>query len=153
MAKISYNKLGITKDELNKVQTVEYNDQTIEVKQYLPVIEKSELITRVLNNSVDENNGYYNLLKLDMNPDTATIEIESNELVKAKDKEYHKSVDILAKINNNLRIDIEINSERYDSVKFRNTMYLEKITTDTIESGNTNSSMTKYYFYIKLLFL
>jgi hypothetical protein len=26
MAKISYNKLGITKDELNKVQIVEYND-------------------------------------------------------------------------------------------------------------------------------
>ena len=67
MAKISYNKLGITKDELNKVQTVEYNDQTIEVKQYLPIAEKSELITRVLNNSVDENTGYYNLLKLDMN--------------------------------------------------------------------------------------
>lgn len=66
MAKISYTKLGINKEELNKVQTVEYNGQTIEVKQYLPVIEKSELITRVLNNSVDENNGYYNLLKMDM---------------------------------------------------------------------------------------
>lgn len=66
MAKISYIKLGINKEELNKVQTVEYNGQTIEVKQYLPVIEKSELITRVLNNSVDENNGYYNLLKMDM---------------------------------------------------------------------------------------
>ena len=66
MAKISYNKLGITKDELNKVQTVEYNDQTVEVKQYLPIAEKSELITHVLNNSVDENNGYYNLLKMDM---------------------------------------------------------------------------------------
>ena len=66
MAKISYTKLGINKEELNKVQTVEYNGQIIEVKQYLPVIEKSELITRVLNNSVDENNGYYNLLKMDM---------------------------------------------------------------------------------------
>lgn len=65
MAKISYTKLGINKEELNKVQTVEYNGQTIEVKQYLPVTEKSELITRVLNNSVDENNGYYNLLKMD----------------------------------------------------------------------------------------
>lgn len=66
MAKISYTKLGINKEELNKIQTVEYNGQTIEVKQYLPVSEKSELITRVLNNSVDENNGYYNLLKMDM---------------------------------------------------------------------------------------
>ena len=66
MAKISYTKLGINKEELNKVQTVEYNGQTTEVKQYRPVIEKSELITRVLNNAVDENNGYYNLLKMDM---------------------------------------------------------------------------------------
>lgn len=66
MAKISYTKLGISKEELNKVQTVEYNDQIIEVKQYLPVAEKSELITHVLNNSVDEDNGYYNLLKMDM---------------------------------------------------------------------------------------
>lgn len=87
------------------------------------------------------------VLKLEINPDTATIKIESNELVKAKNKEYHKTVDILVKINNNLRIDIEVNTERYDSVKFRNALYLEKIATDTIESGDTNISMPKYYFY------
>lgn len=87
MAKISYNKLGITKDELNKVQTVEYNDQTIEVKQYLPIAEKSELITRVLNNSVDENTGYYNLLKLDMNLGLEIVYVYSNISFTEKQKE------------------------------------------------------------------
>lgn len=87
MAKISYNKLGITKDELNRVQTVEYNDQTIEVKQYLPIAEKSELITRVLNNSVDENTGYYNLLKLDMNLGLEIVYAYSNISFTEKQKE------------------------------------------------------------------
>lgn len=87
MAKISYNKLGITKDELNKVQSVEYNDQTIEVKQYLPIAEKSELITRVLNNSVDENTGYYNLLKLDMNLGLEIVYAYSNISFTEKQKE------------------------------------------------------------------
>lgn len=87
MAKISYNKLGITKDELNKVQTVEYNDQTIEVKQYLPIVEKSELITRVLNKSVDENTGYYNLLKLDMNLGLEIVYAYSNISFTEKQKE------------------------------------------------------------------
>ena len=87
MAKISYNKLGITKDELNKVQTVEYNDQTIEVKQYLSIAEKSELITRVLNNSVDENTGYYNLLKLDMNLGLEIVYAYSNISFTEKQKE------------------------------------------------------------------
>ena len=87
MAKISYTKLGINKEELNKVQTVEYNGQTIEVKQYLPVIEKSELITRVLNNSVDENTGYYNLLKLDMNLGLEIVYAYSNISFTEKQKE------------------------------------------------------------------
>ena len=66
MAKIAFSKLGLTKDKLDEFQTVEFNDQTIEVKQYLPIAEKAELISRVLNNSVDDDAGYYNNLKLDM---------------------------------------------------------------------------------------
>ena len=66
MAKIAFSKLGLTKDKLDEFQTVEFNDQTVEVKQYLPIAEKAELISRVLNNSVDNDAGYYNNLKLDM---------------------------------------------------------------------------------------
>ena len=66
MVKIAFSKLGLTKDKLDEFQTVEFNDQTVEVKQYLPIAEKAELISRVLNNSVDDDAGYYNNLKLDM---------------------------------------------------------------------------------------
>lgn len=66
MAKIAFSKLGLTKDKLDEFQTVEFNDQTVEVKQYLPIAEKAELISKVLNNSVDDDAGYYNNLKLDM---------------------------------------------------------------------------------------
>lgn len=66
MAKIAFSKLGLTKDKLDEFQTVEFNDQTVEVKQYLSIAEKAELISRVLNNSVDDDAGYYNNLKLDM---------------------------------------------------------------------------------------
>lgn len=66
MAKIAFSKLGLTKDKLDEFQTVEFNEQTVEVKQYLPIAEKAELISRVLNNSVDDDAGYYNNLKLDM---------------------------------------------------------------------------------------
>ena len=66
MAKIAFSKLGLTKDKLDEFQTVEFNGQTVEVKLYLPIAEKAELISRVLNNSVDDDAGYYNNLKLDM---------------------------------------------------------------------------------------
>ena len=87
------------------------------------------------------------VLELNINPEKATIEIISNELTKSNRKEYHKTVDMLVQINNNLNIDIEINTERFNSIKERNTLYLQKISVDTIESGNTYKSMAKYYFY------
>lgn len=54
MAKVSFTKLGLTKN--SSVDTFNWGDQTIEVKQYLPVSEKMELISNVLNLSQDENN-------------------------------------------------------------------------------------------------
>ena len=58
------------------------------------------------------------VLKLDINPDLATITILNNELTCTKEKEYHKTVDIYARINNNLRIDIEVNSEKFSNKYF-----------------------------------
>lgn len=54
MAKVSFTKLGLKVNQ--EVQTIEFNEQTIEVKQYLPVNEKLELISNVINLSADENN-------------------------------------------------------------------------------------------------
>ena len=54
MAKVSLTKLGLKVNQ--DIKTVEFNEQIIEVKQYLPVNEKLELISNVINWSHDENN-------------------------------------------------------------------------------------------------
>ena len=51
---IAYTKLGLKPK--NETKTIEFNDQTIEVKQYLPVEEKLGLIGRVLELSHEQNN-------------------------------------------------------------------------------------------------
>ena len=54
MAKVSLTKLGL---KINQdAKTVDFNGQNIEVKQYLPVNEKLELISNVINASADDNN-------------------------------------------------------------------------------------------------
>ena len=54
MAKVAFSKLGL---KLNtEVKTINFNEQTIEVKQYLPVNDKLELISNVINFSADDNN-------------------------------------------------------------------------------------------------
>ena len=65
MAKVPYTKLGLSKDKMNQIAMIEYNDQIIEVKQYLPINEKLELVSRVINKSADENN-FANPVKLDV---------------------------------------------------------------------------------------
>lgn len=54
MSKISFTKLGLTKNA--EVASFDWKGQTVEVKQYLPIQEKMDLITAVLNQCQDENN-------------------------------------------------------------------------------------------------
>ena len=54
MAKVAFSKLGLKLN--NEIKTIEFNEQTIEVKQYLPVNDKLELISNVINWSADDNN-------------------------------------------------------------------------------------------------
>lgn len=57
MAKVAFSKLGFK--PVNEIANIVVNDLAIEVKQYLPVNTKLELLGNVINNSVDDN-GYYN---------------------------------------------------------------------------------------------
>lgn len=54
MSKVSFTKLGITK--YVTTNTLEWQGQTIEVKAYLPIQEKMNLIAAVLNQCQDDNN-------------------------------------------------------------------------------------------------
>ena len=57
MAKIALTKLGLKPS--TEIKTIEWNGQNIEVKQYLPIETKLDLISNIANKSLDEN-PYYN---------------------------------------------------------------------------------------------
>lgn len=61
MAKIPFSKLGIKNN--GDIATVVWGEYDIEVKKYLPIAEKVELVSRIINLSADDN-GFYNPLKL-----------------------------------------------------------------------------------------
>ena len=69
MAKISLNKLNLKVDE--SIKTLKFNEQDIEIKQYLSVNDKLELISTVINESADDLK-FYNVGKLEI---FKTIEI------------------------------------------------------------------------------
>lgn len=57
MAKLAFSKLGLKPN--TNIGKIYHNELTIEVKNYLPVNDKLELIGNVINYAVDDN-GYYN---------------------------------------------------------------------------------------------
>ena len=84
MAKIGFTKLGLKPN--NEVQTIEFNEQIIEVKQYLSVDEKLELITNVLELSHDSNN-FSNPVKVSVYTTLEIIEKYTNVNFTEKQKE------------------------------------------------------------------
>ena len=69
MAKVPFSKLSLSKNTSTK--EVEWKDQKIEVKQYLPVAEKLDLISKIINYSADDH-VFYNPCKVQI---FETIEI------------------------------------------------------------------------------
>ena len=61
MAKIPFSKLNVKIN--NEVSTLLWEGYEIEVKKYLPMDNKAEMVSNIINASAD-NNGYYNPLKV-----------------------------------------------------------------------------------------
>lgn len=64
MAKISFTKLGLKKN--TNLITLIWNDQTIEIKEYLPIAEKIAVVERIINQSLDTNN-FANPMRIHIN--------------------------------------------------------------------------------------
>lgn len=86
MAKIAYTKLGLSKMVTKNPMTIEFNDQEIEIQQYLPVEKKIELISNIVNASLD-NNPYFNPCRTDIYMITEMIFAYTNISVTEKQKE------------------------------------------------------------------
>ena len=69
MSKIPFTKLALVRN--NDIKILEWKDQKIEIKQYLPVAEKLDLISRIINYSADDH-VFYNPCKVQI---FETIEI------------------------------------------------------------------------------
>lgn len=63
MAKLAFSKLGLKPNQ--EIKTIEYNNQKIEVKQYLSVNQKLEIISNVINLSHEQNN-FSNPVRIDV---------------------------------------------------------------------------------------
>lgn len=64
MAKIGFTKLGLKKN--TNLITLNWNNQIIEIKEYLPIEEKIAVIERTVNQSLDANN-FANPMRVDIN--------------------------------------------------------------------------------------
>jgi hypothetical protein len=63
MAKLAYSKLGIKTSQ--EIKTITFNDQLIEVKQYLPIEDKLKIVENVLNYSAEDKR-FYNVGKIEV---------------------------------------------------------------------------------------
>lgn len=63
MAKVTFNSLGLKLNQEVKIITIK--EKNIEVKQYLPIQNKLEIVANVINNSQDDNN-FKNVGKVDL---------------------------------------------------------------------------------------
>lgn len=97
MAKIGLNKLGLSKN--TEVKELMWNGQKIEIMQYLPLEKKLEVISEVINNSVDLS-GYYAPYRLDLFVTIAIIQYYTNVTFTEKQKEdLGKLYDLLVSSN------------------------------------------------------
>lgn len=85
MAKVSFNKL---KCKLNEdIKIIEFAGEDIEVKQYLPISEKLQLIGRVIELAHDENYNYSNPVKTKVFTDLEIVYAFTNINFTEKQKE------------------------------------------------------------------
>lgn len=84
MAKVPFTKLGLKKIEDTKNITI--CDQVIEVKQYLPISDKINIITNVIENSADDNN-FANPVKVEVFANLEIIYAYTNISFTDKQKE------------------------------------------------------------------
>ena len=86
MAKLSFSKLSLTKN--TDVKTVEYNGQSIEVKQYLPINDKATIVATILNYTLNNGeNRFPNPLQIEVFTLLQVIEKYTNITFTDKQKE------------------------------------------------------------------
>ncbi len=115
MAKVSFTKLGLKKQE--EIEILEWNDQKIEVKQYLPIQDKLDLVSTIVNDSIDINN-YYNPAKIYIFTILEMIMFYTNiSLTEKQQEDVAKTYDLFVSSGLSKAIFDKINPYEYNQIK------------------------------------
>ena len=115
MAKLGFNKLGLSKN--NEIVNLMWNEQKIEIVQYLPIDQKLILINEVINESADLK-GYYAPFRLDVFMTIGIIQHYTNITFTEKQKEdLGKLYDLLISSGLYKEIITKIPKEEIDYIK------------------------------------
>ena len=88
MAQVTYTKLAI-KPIIDTIKKLEWNNEKIEIKQYLPLSRKLEVLTEIINKSTDDN-GFYNSARIEFNMALEVLFAYTN--IKFTDKQKEDSM-------------------------------------------------------------
>ena len=124
MAKVSLNKLNLKIDD--SVSIVKFNEQDIEIKQYLPINEKLELIGAIINNSADETK-FYNVGKLDVFKTIELIKYYTN--INFTDKQLEDAPKLY-----DLLVSTGFADEIIAAIPEVETIWIDKVLMDTVNA-------------------
>lgn len=136
MAKVTYASLKLKTNA--DVETFDFNGNTIELLQYLPIQDKYDLIAMALENSVEE--GIYNPIKLDMYFHLYLVYMYTN--VTFTDKQREDEMKLYDTLQSNGFIDMvldRISDSEYNTL----TTYLEETLDYLVEYQNTTAFLLK----------
>lgn len=112
---IKFNDLKL--ESKQEIETIEWGDQKIEIKQYLPVQNKLDLITTIVNDSIDANN-FYNPAKIYIYSILEIIFAYTNiELNEEQMENPAETYDLLVSSGLSAKIFEQINPYEYQQIK------------------------------------
>jgi len=82
---------------------------------------------------------------INLNKDNTSIIFNNVELGKSNYMEYNKIIDSYVILNDNIHIDFECNSSVFKEIKRRNILYMNKISTRVLESGDNTKKLKNIY--------
>ena len=86
------------------------------------------------------------VLHLEYELEELDIRILNNELIRESIREYQKRIDVNIVLNDNIYVEIEINREDFNRVKYRNKMYADKVSSLILESGENIKKLEEFIF-------
>ncbi len=86
-------------------------------------------------------------LHLEKLPKDTKMTFGPNELLKENHKEYQKTIDMHAILDDNMHISVEINTEQFKNVKLRNFLLQTKLFSTLLEKGEKVSKLKDVYLF------